>query len=193
MKLPITVAYVTVDDPADRRTWSGTNHFLLRALKERVQHVVTLGPLRPQPELFLCRAVNQVMLRTTGKRFNYRDSFVLSRAYARLVGPRLSGVDLIVAPAGLAAIAQLRTRVPIVHINDRCIAGALDYHRILSGLADFSRAEGLALERQALKNAALTVYASDWASDAARKAAGVEAPWPSSTARRRGLRTAVEL
>jgi glycosyltransferase involved in cell wall biosynthesis len=169
-KLPLTIAYVTVNDPRDRRSWSGTDHYLLHALERRVARVEVIGPLRPQPELFLCRAFNQMMLRTTGKRYNYRDSVVMARAYARMIGPRLRDADLIVAPAGLATTALLRTKVPIIHVNDRCIAGAIGYHRILSDLADFSLRESLALERRTLVNAALTVYSSHWAADAARAA-----------------------
>ena len=169
-KLPLTVAYVSVDDPRDRRSWSGTAHYLLRALERRVARVKVIGPLRPQPELFLCRTINQVLLRTTGRRYNYRDSVVMARAYARMIGPQLRDADLVVAPAGLATTALLRTKLPIIHINDRCIAGALGYHRILSDLADFSLRESLALERRTLVNAALTVYSSHWAAGAARAA-----------------------
>lgn len=167
MKHPLNIGYVTVDDPADRGGWSGTNHYLLAALRAQGHEVRTLGPLRPQPELVLCQAINQLMLRTIGKRYNYRDSVVMARAYARLLGPQLHGLDLIIAPAGLATTALLRTQVPIVYINDRCIAGALGYHRILSDLADFSRKESLALEQQALVNASVVVYSSQWAADAA--------------------------
>lgn len=166
-KLPITVGYLTVDDPKDRRTWSGTNYNLKRALGERVERMVMLGPLRPQPALFLCRLANQLLLKATGKRFNYRDSFVLSRAYARRLRSRLKGVDLLVAPAGLATTAMLRTDVPVVYINDRCSAGALEYHQILTGLAEFSKRESLALEQMALERASLVVYSSNWAADAA--------------------------
>jgi glycosyltransferase involved in cell wall biosynthesis len=167
MRQALRIGYVTVDDPADRGGWSGTNHYLLAALRAQGHEVRTLGPLRPQPELFLCKAINQLMLRTTGKRYNYRDSVVMARAYARLLGPRSNGLDLIIAPAGLATTALLRTKVPIVYINDRCIAGALGYHRILSDLADFSRKESLALEQQALVNASVVVYSSQWTADAA--------------------------
>ncbi len=174
-KLPITIGYITVDDPLDRRTWSGINNFLLWAIEGRVERVVPLGPLRPQPVLFFSKLINQVMLRTSGKRFNYRDSFLLSRAYARNLRRRLKGVDLIVAPAGLSTTAMLRTDVPVVYINDRCIAGALEYHKILSGLAGFSRRESLALEQRALENADLVVYSSHWAAEAAvRSNASVE-------------------
>ncbi len=169
MKRPITIGYITVDDPRDRRTWSGVNTFLLDALEARVERVVTLGPLRPQPMLFLCKAFNYISLRLLGKRFHYRDSFILARAYARTLETRLARerVDLIVAPAGLATTALLKTKVPIVYINDRSIAGALEYHKVLKGLFAFSRKQSLALEQKALDNAAVVVYSSHWAAQAA--------------------------
>lgn len=168
MKRPIAIGYITVDDPRDRRTWSGINAFLLDALEARVERVVVLGPLRPQPVLFFCKAFNYLSLRLLGKRFHYRDSFPLARAYARVLQKRLARerVGLIVAPAGLATTALLKTTVPIVYINDRSIAGALEYHKVLKGLFAFSREQSLALERKALDNAALALYSSEWAAQA---------------------------
>lgn len=169
----LKIAYVSVDDPMDRRTWSGTNFHLAKALQEAGHELVPIGPLRPQPLLFLLRVFNQLLLRTAGKRFHYRDSFILSRAYARMLRKRIEGkgFDLIVAPAGLSVIALLRTEVPIIYINDRCLAGAMGYHAILRDLLPCSRAQSLELERRALGKATLSVLTSPWASDAAKKAA----------------------
>lgn len=170
MKRPLTVGYITVDDPHDRRTWSGTNFFLMKALEQQCTRVVPLGPLRPQPWLLLCRALNQLSLVFLRKRFNYRDSFIMSRAYARVIRRRMKAqdIDLLIAPAGLGTIALLRTDLPIIYFNDRCLAGALGYHPILTDLLACSCREGLALERNALDRALLTVYSSDWAADAAK-------------------------
>ena len=172
MKRPLTIGYITVDDPRDRRSWSGTNSFLLDALEHEVERVVILGPLKPQPILFLCRVFNQITLRLLGKRFNYRDSFLLSRAYARILHHRIAQqpLDLLIAPAGLATTAMLKTSVPIVYFNDRSVAGALDYHKVLKDLLTFSREQSLALEKAAIENASLVVYASQWAADAATTA-----------------------
>ncbi len=169
---PLSIGFLTVEDADDRRSWSGSNWYLKRALEAQGAQVVPLGPLRPQPVLFFCRVLNQISLRLLGKRFHYRDSFVLSKAYARIVARRLrhQRVDVVLAPAGLSAIALLKTDVPIIHFNDRCLAGALEYHNILKGLLAWSQEQSLALERIALKRAALTVYASEWAAQAARKA-----------------------
>ncbi|MFZ1685800.1 MAG: glycosyltransferase family 4 protein [Flavobacteriales bacterium] len=177
MQGEITIGYITVEDPNDRRTWSGINFFLMRAVERAGAKVVVLGPLRPQPLLFFCQAFNFLSTRLLGKRYNYRDSNVLSRAYARRLLRRMKDerLDVLLAPAGLSTTANLKTTVPIIYFNDRCLAGALDYHRILKDLFSFSRKEGLALERAALKNAALSIYASHWAADAARLTAPTEA------------------
>lgn len=169
MKRPLTIGYITVDDPRDRRTWSGINSFLLLALEARVERVVVLGPLRPQPVLFFCQVFNWFALRLLGKRFNYRDSFPMARGYARMLERRLAreSVDVLLAPAGLATTALLKTTVPIVYINDRCIAGALGYHKVLKDLLSFSQEQSLALEQKALEQAALVIYSSDWAAQAA--------------------------
>lgn len=167
MKRELTIGYVTVDDPLDRRTWSGINNFLFEALRRQVTEVIPIGPLRPRPVLFFCQVVNQVRWRLFGKRWNYRDSFIMARAYRRTLRRRVAGMDLIVAPAGLCTMALLDTQVPIVYVNDRCTAGALDYHRILTDLTERSRKESLAVEQCTLENADLVIYSSQWAADAA--------------------------
>lgn len=169
-KLPITIGYLTIEDARDRRTWSGTHHFLLKELERRVERVELIGPLPETSGVRLSRVLNQVLLRLTGKRFNWRASPWVARTYARIVERRLRRmpVGLIIAPAGLATTAYLRTSIPIIYINDRCIAGALGYHDVLQNLFAWSREQSLATERAVLRNAALSVFSSDWAADTAK-------------------------
>lgn len=173
MKLPLTIGYLTIEDARDRRTWSGTHHFLLKELECRVERVELLGPLPETMVVKAMRALNQVFLRVPGRRFNWRASSWVARSYARIIERRLqkAPVDLIIAPAGLATTAYLRTSIPIIYINDRCIAGALGYHDVLQNLFDWSREQSLATERAALGKAALSIFSSDWAADAAKQAA----------------------
>jgi len=172
VKLPITVGYLTIEDARDRRTWSGIHHFLLKELERRVDRVELLGPLPETIAVKAARILNQILLRVPGRRFNWRASPWVARSYARIIERRLKQrpVDLIIAPAGLATTAYLRTGAPIIYINDRCIAGALDYHDVLQGLFAWSREQSLATERAALRNAALSIFSSAWAADAAKLA-----------------------
>lgn len=171
MARPLTIAYVTVDDANDKRSWSGIHYHLAEELRAQGHRLVLIGPLRPKPLLFLLRVFNQVTLRLFGKRFHYRDSPILSKAYAPIIFNRMRATkaDIILAPAGLAAIAKLKTDIPIVHFNDRSLAGAVGYHSILKDPFAWSLRQSLALEREALRNAALTVYTSEWAAVGARK------------------------
>lgn len=171
-KLPITIGYLTIEDPRDRRTWSGIHHFLLTELERWVECVELIGPL---PETFAvkcARVLNQVFLRVPGKRFNWRASPWVARSYARIIERRLARrpVDLIIAPAGLSTVACLRTSVPIIYINDRCTAGALGYHDVLQNLLAWSREQSLATERAALERSSLSIFSSNWAADAAKLA-----------------------
>lgn len=172
LKLPLTVGYLTIEDARDRRTWSGTHHFLLKELERHVERVELLGPLPPTMAVRVCRTLNQLFLRFPGKRLNWRASPWVAHSYARRIEKRLRdrAVDLIIAPAGLSTTAYLQTNVPIIYINDRCIAGAVGYHDVLQNLFEWSLQDSLETERAALGNATLTVFSSDWAADAARKA-----------------------
>lgn len=172
MARPLRIAFVTVEDASDKRSWSGSLFHMASALRRAGVELELIGPLRPRPLLFLLRAFNQLALRLLGKRYHYRDSFILSKAYASIIEGRLKdkNVDLVLAPAGLAAIAHLRATMPIIYFDDRCLAGAMDYHAVLSGLFRWSREQSLELERLALRNAALVIYASEWAASAARMA-----------------------
>lgn len=169
----LRIGYICVEDPHDRRTWSGTNYHLLDALERAGHRVEVIAPLKPAALLFVVKAFNYLTTRILGKRYHYRDSRLLSKAYASIVERQLKGrtLDLLLAPAGLATVAFLQTHIPVVHINDRCLHGALNYHRILRNLFTWSLKDVLAVEHQALCRADITVYASDWASEGARTCA----------------------
>ncbi len=172
MKHPITIGYLTIEDARDRRPWSGTHHFLLKELEQHVDRVELLGPIAEPFAVLACKVLNQLTLRLLGKRFNYRASLWVAKSYARIVEQRLerTPVDVIMAPAGLSTIAYLRTSTPIIYVNDRAIAGALEYHAILKDLFTWSREQSLVTERAALRNASLSVFSSVWAADAAEHA-----------------------
>lgn len=172
LKLPLTIGYLTVEDARDRRSWSGTHHFLLKELERRVERVELIGPLPTTFAVRFCRALNQLFLRFPGKRLNWRASPWVARSYARVIEKRLKGrhVDVIIAPAGLSTTAYLQTAAPIIYINDRCIAGAVGYHDVLQNLFEWSLQDSLETERVALRASTISIFSSDWAADAARKA-----------------------
>ena len=105
------------------------------------------------------------------KRFDWRHSTLLSKAYSRSLEKELKGklFDLIVAPASDTLIAYVNTNIPIIYINDRTIAGALNYHKMLSNLWNFSKNQSIKTDRNAIEKSLFVSYPSQWASQSAIK------------------------
>lgn len=168
------IAFITADDPRDKRSWSGTNHFMWESLKKHVGDVEVLGPYTPQPLWFFCSAFNFITLRLLGKRFDYRHSFAMRNAYGKHFSRLLAKkkYDVVIVSASIASAAGIKSETPIVYINDRVIAGAMNYHKILTQLFEFSKKQSLATDKQAIENSTLSVFCSHWAGDAAKEIHG---------------------
>lgn len=165
--LPKKIAYITVSDPKDKHAWSGTNHYIWKALERRFGEIDLLGPDEPILITFLCKVVHGISLYIFKKRFDYRNSTIYAKACGRLFDKKLrqNNYDLILAPAGIAYIAYLKTNIPIVFIGDRIIANSLNYHTIITNLWKWSEKQSLKTEGTALRKAALNVLSSHWAAD----------------------------
>lgn len=176
MARPI-IAFITEDDPRDKRSWSGTNHFMWKALEEHVGSVEILGPYTPQPLRFFCSIFNFVTLRLLGKRFDYRHSNLMRKAYGKHFSALLSKkkYDSAIISASVSTAAGIKTSVPVIYINDRVIAGAMNYHKVLTQLFEFSKHQSLANDKSAIENSTVSVFCSHWSADAAKKYYGFDA------------------
>jgi glycosyltransferase involved in cell wall biosynthesis len=165
----LKLALITVDDPRDKRAWSGTNYFLWKTLEEYCGDVTVLGPYTPQPQKFLAQIINEVSLRIFGKRYDYRHSALFRRALGRYFSRRLAqgSFDAVIVSASNAAAAGLRTSLPVIYINDRSIPGAVGYHKILQQLWGFSLRQSIETDRLAISRSTHTVFSSQWAADSA--------------------------
>ncbi|MGZ3861916.1 MAG: glycosyltransferase family 4 protein [Bacteroidia bacterium] len=172
----LKIAYITVEDPNDKHAWSGTNYYILQSLRKHVGDVDALGPFKAGLVGFVCKVINFVSLKLTGRRFDYRHSRIYAKPCSAFFQKKISGknYDLIVAPAGISCIAYLKTKTPIVYIGDRVIEGALNYHEILSDLWQFSKEQSIETDKIALQNATLNIFSSRWAADFALGKYGIE-------------------
>src|SRR2546425_278032 len=100
----IKIAYVTTTDPADRRTWSGTNFFLWQALQRNIGDVEVLGPVHPFFLIFFLRLINFLSLLFFKRRIDWRSSRTLSKKYGKIIQKKISKkkYDLVVIPGSTA-------------------------------------------------------------------------------------------
>jgi glycosyltransferase involved in cell wall biosynthesis len=167
MKRP-KIAYLTSNDPRDRRSWSGTHYFMAPALQKHCGDVSLLGPIKP-PLKLAAKICDRVLQKTTGRRYLYTHSVWLSKHIAQIVERRLSEeqFDFIFAPAGSTEIAHLDTKLPIVYLSDATFSLISNYYPEFSNVLASSLREAEMIERLAINKAAMVVYPSPWAAQSA--------------------------
>jgi glycosyltransferase involved in cell wall biosynthesis len=163
---PLRVAYLTMNDPNDRRSWSGTQYYMARALERHGCEVCCLGPIQPF-SLKIRKLIRHATRLMTGRQ--YLHAMSASRAVAKTAQHKLAGkhFDLIFAPAGSGVVAHLVTQIPIVYLSDATIELMVDYYPdftnvLPSHLEEANRHEWLAIERSAA-----VIYPSSWAAESA--------------------------
>jgi len=174
---PLTIAYISEASPQDRHAWSGTVHYTYQALCSAGFNVITLGPAKPQFVRYVLASLNQASLLLFKKRLDYRHSILYSKAFGKLFTSRLKKIayDLVVVCGNTECGAYLETNKPVYYVLDRTIAGALNYHKILSDLWTFSKNQSVFTDQKAMREAEKVIFSSDWAAAHARDLYGIPA------------------
>ncbi|HMR91320.1 MAG TPA: glycosyltransferase family 4 protein [Chitinophagaceae bacterium] len=167
----LRIAYLTMNDPADKRSWSGTIYYIAKALQDHVGDVHFLGPVK-QP--WLLRKILNVLVRLCAlfgkKKYLARHSIILGRyASARLKRRmRKEGYDCMVAPSASAELCFFKTSIPVIYISDTTFLLFSNYYmKDFRNVSRLTKWEGNLAERRALQKSSLILYASDWAAESA--------------------------
>ena len=164
------IAYVTSNDPRDRRSWSGTHYYMAQALQRHCGDLVPIGPIKPG-SLLLKKVLQKGLKLLTGKTYLYTHTVALSKQLANIVTKRMADqdFDLIFAPAASAHIAYLETDLPVVYLSDATFAAIVNYYPEFSGVLKSCIHEGNEIEQMAIDRASLLLYSSSWAAESARQ------------------------
>ena len=174
MEKKVKIAYCTWTDPRDKRSWSGTHHFIMKALSD-IGEVEILGPLSNK-WLVPVKIVNKLLNIVFKKRISVKHTPLIAKEYARQLEKKLKGetVDYIFCPAGSEVISYLKTDTPIIYLSDATFASMIDYYPGFCNLLNISTKWGMEVERRAIENASKVIYSSDWAADSAVKEYGCD-------------------
>lgn len=171
----IRIAFLSMRDPRDRRTWSGTTYFMLEALQKHCGEVGCVGPF----ENFSTKVgkIAQKALRmTTGLNYLYTHTTALSRRLGRDASKALSetSCDVIFAPAGSTLLAHLETDVPIVYLSDATSRLMIDYYTDFRNCLRSHVRMAEQFETLAISKATELVYPSSWAAQSAVRDYGAD-------------------
>jgi glycosyltransferase involved in cell wall biosynthesis len=165
----LRVAYLTVNDPHDRTSWSGTEYSMLKSLERHCGEVTTIGPLK----IFVRPTIGKIINRTSkmfgGPTYLYTHSVSLSKKLGKMAAQRLARTpsDVIFAPAGSVPLAHLKTCTPIVYLSDTTFHLMNNYYHDFSSLSPRNAAMANEIERLAILGAQRIIYPSAWAARSA--------------------------
>lgn len=167
------IAYYSINDPMDKRSWSGITYHLGQALQKNIGDVDFLGPVRIPWLLDKTFRGIQKLNRLLFKSEWIPKYSLFKNIYAsRVLKNKMKGrqYDLLVAPAAASELAYLNSTLPIVYFGDATYkAYSETYDKEFQNLNSFSKWEGNHLEKLALKKSALVVLTSNWAASSAKK------------------------
>jgi hypothetical protein len=162
----VTAAYVTLDDPLDVASWSGTNRHIALALEAQGVDMRYVGALRDP--LLTAKKIRFRAGRALGlPRYMLDRSHLSSRGYAKQVARRLDPDCNVVFATGTIPIAFLETELPVAFWADATLPVMLGFYPMYSNVSPRSARMGIELERRALERTSLAIYSSEWAASAA--------------------------
>jgi glycosyltransferase involved in cell wall biosynthesis len=160
------IAYVSDLDAHNVRSWSGTTYWLGKTLAEQPEFEVEyITPLKVTHKPYLL--LKKVLCKLQGKTYMKIAEPVLLKSYAAQVDERLRELDVdVIFSCGKPPVEYLQTDLPIVFFDDASWPAIVDlypmFKRVRPGWRRLFEAEERLLQR-----AALAVYSSDWAANAA--------------------------
>jgi len=169
----IRIAYLSINDPLDKRSWSGTTYYIGQTLQKNIGEVDFLGPVKfPGIINNLMRGFIKLIRIISRKEYSPVYSLFLSWYSSLILKKKMKGkhYDCIVAPAAANALSYVKTNLPVIYISDTTFHLISNYYtKDFKDLASLSKWEGNYLERKSLKKSSLIIYSSWWAANSAIK------------------------
>ena len=165
MKKIKKVAFLTLEDPLDNLSWSGTYFRMLDSLKNEFEEVIPLGPIELPTIERIVRIFEYLTLKLLKKKYLNDRSYLYSKTCAIIIKRKLrnKNFDAIFAPSSSPLIAHLNTKIPIFYYSDATSNLMVNYYEYFSNLSDFSLKESNSIEKNAILKSCASIFASDWA------------------------------
>lgn len=165
------IAYYCINDPMDKRSWSGIPYYLGQTLQKNIGEVDFLGPVKIP--WILEKAMRGMMKfsRNFFKKEYLPQYSLLKNKYASwYLKQRMKGkhYSFLMAPAAASELAFLETDLPIIYFGDATFkAYSGTYDTVFNNVNALSKWEGEWLEKRSLKKSSLVILTSQWAADSA--------------------------
>lgn len=165
----LKIAFLTSENPKDKRSYSGSLYYMGKALEKHCGDVTYLEPVLSFERRYVARIMHEASKRLLKKNIAFDRLIFVAKKNAKIVAQRIAGqhFDVIVAPNGTPEVAFLETDIPIVLALDVTFSLQKNYYSLYSNLLQWSAREANRVETLAYKNAKALLFSSEWAAQSA--------------------------
>jgi len=174
----LDIGYLSLADPLDRRSWSGTLFRMYSALEKAGG--VSLTPIgtsvRPTPPTLFERGLRKLGVSKRSLPFGNASLLDQSRERAGRIRDELarSRCEVLCAPVASFLLAYLETELPVVYVSDTTWRQVRSYYPENRKIPENESAELDELERLSIRRADRIIYPSAWAAESAVKDYGAD-------------------
>jgi glycosyltransferase involved in cell wall biosynthesis len=167
---PIKIAFLTMRDPHDRRSWSGCVYYISQALQKHcgeVEYWHFHSTLFYRVADLVGKVIRVASVKLLKRKYTCSIFYAKCSALAASRWLAKRSFDVIVAPDGALETAFLETDIPVVLIGDSTLGQLIDYYPLYSRLLKRSIYEIHTVQDIALKKARAALYSATWAARSA--------------------------
>ena len=156
------IAYITINNPKNYRSWSGLNYNIYKCLKSAGHEVFCIGPLSRNLKIFY--VLKRIIFGFVGIKFDADRTVKLSKYYSKQVENKISDrkYDLIVT-SDTSTVSYLKTNIPIVMWLDTTFQSWYKHYFSNHNVSQQTLIEGNLCEQKALDNSSIVFVTSNWA------------------------------
>ncbi len=161
------IAYLSLWDHKNIKSWSGTVQFIFKYLEKAGHEVIPAGEIEGH-SLFTSKLKSFYYRKLLNKGFLTYHTESYLKKITPVINDRIKRIhpDFIFCPGSIQA-AFIEKIAPIAIYADMTLDGALGYYPDFSNLPKWHENEAKLIDRQALNNADVLIFASKWAYDSA--------------------------
>ena len=152
----------------DKKNWSGTMFKMYEQLLEQnyiVERIPKqyLNALDNRKLKDIGRIYSKIFKRT----YNYNVNIFSSKKIAKKINNYLKDkkFDILFVPAHINDFAYVKTKIPIIYLNDANTAQLFNYYPYYLGVGLLSKIETKFIEKKALNKFKEIIFSSEWAAD----------------------------
>jgi len=169
MKKRPSLAFVSHENPYDKRTSSGVPYYMMEALQEHWGNVEAFYWVKNRLQYKLLRLITHASRILFKKDFDYGKSMFFSKLLGSYFSRKFSGKEFdVLFCTGSFPIAYLDTDIPIIIFTDSSFGLLVKYYPYRNHYFKKLIQSGRTIEQRGYDKAHFIVFASSWAADYAR-------------------------